>query len=75
MTDDGATDRAGVQRIEPAAGFTNPERTLKKVVFPAPFGPMRLTIAPRGTAKSMPLTAWTVASRLTTARSCSPFIS
>ena len=27
--------------IVPEAGFTNPLITLKKVVFPAPFGPIR----------------------------------
>src|SRR5688572_16737829 len=30
---------------------------LKKVVLPAPFGPIRLTIEPRGIAKSTSLTA------------------
>ena len=34
--------------IRPAVGLYTPVSMLKKVVFPAPFGPMSATIAPRG---------------------------
>ena len=41
---------------------------LKKVVLPAPFGPIRLTIAPRGIVKSTSLTADQAAEALGHAR-------
>src|SRR5690606_29224997 len=39
--------------------FSNPVSTLKKVVFPAPFGPMRATIEPASTWNSSTDTATT----------------
>ena len=36
----------------PATGFWNPLSTLRKVVLPAPLGPMRPTISPGLTSKS-----------------------
>src|SRR5437868_79021 len=41
----------------PAVGLYTPVSMLKKVVFPAPFGPIRLTIDPVGTVKSTSSTA------------------
>src|SRR5262245_14359644 len=41
----------------PLVGLYNPVIMLKKVVLPAPFGPIRLTMAPRGITKSTLLTA------------------
>ncbi len=43
--------------ILPDDGSMIPSRTLKKVVLPAPLGPMRLTIEPSGIVKSISLTA------------------
>ena len=40
-------------RIEPRLGFTRPVSTLKKVVLPAPLGPMMPWNSPSGTARSM----------------------
>src|SRR5215211_4196943 len=40
-------------RTEPRAGFTRPVRTLKKVVLPAPFGPMMPCNSPGSTANEM----------------------
>src|SRR5258708_16561401 len=42
-------------RMDPADGRSSPLIRLKRVVFPAPFGPMRATISPSATAK---LTRW-----------------
>ena len=44
---------------------------LKKVVLPAPFGPIRPTIAPSGIVKSTPLTATSPPKRRTTPRASS----
>jgi hypothetical protein len=41
----------------PAVGRIRPLTMLKKVVFPAPFGPMRLTMDLSGISKSTALTA------------------
>jgi hypothetical protein len=41
----------------PLLGFMNPVRQLKSVVLPAPLGPMRPPMAPRGSAKDTPSTA------------------
>ncbi len=41
----------------PEDGLYRPVRTLKKVVFPAPLGPMRETIPPSGIVKSTSRTA------------------
>src|SRR5215212_2749232 len=38
--------------MRPAVGLYTPVNMLKKVVLPAPFGPIRLTIAARGIVKS-----------------------
>src|SRR5215207_6201992 len=43
--------------MRPAVGLYTPVNMLKKVVFPAPFGPIRLTIELCGIVKSMSLTA------------------
>ncbi len=43
--------------IVPAVGLYTPVSMLKNVVFPAPFGPIRLMIEPRGMVKSTSLTA------------------
>src|SRR3989338_3490196 len=37
----------------PVLGLRNPERTLKRVVFPEPFGPMRPMISPLSTEKEI----------------------
>ena len=37
--------------IRPAVGRSTPVRQLKKVLFPAPFGPMMARISSRWTAK------------------------
>ena len=39
--------------IDPDVGLYTPVSWLKKVVLPAPFGPISATIAPRGMTKSM----------------------
>src|SRR5688500_654755 len=44
---------------------------LKKVVLPAPFGPIRLTIEPSGIVKSMLLTATSPPNSFRTATACS----
>src|ERR687897_966653 len=44
---------------------------LKKVVLPAPFGPIRLTIEPVGIVKSMSLTATSPPNSLRTSTACS----
>src|SRR5688500_2177482 len=44
---------------------------LKKVVLPAPFGPIRLTIEPVGIVKSMSLTAISPPISLRTSTACS----
>src|SRR6185503_1580009 len=54
--------------IEPLVGRYSPAMTLKNVVFPAPFGPMRLTIEPSGITKSTPATATSPPNCLVTAR-------
>jgi hypothetical protein len=41
----------------PAVGLIRPLTMLKNVVFPAPFGPMRLTMDASGMSKSTALTA------------------
>ena len=40
------------KRTSPALGSYTPVITLKTVVLPAPFGPMRLTISPSRTCRS-----------------------
>src|SRR5262249_23261984 len=43
----------------PAVGGSKPQMRLTIVLLPEPFGPMRPTISPRGTARSIPSTART----------------
>ena len=43
--------------IEPSSGVSIPVTRLKKVVFPAPLGPMTLTTSPSSTCSSKPLMA------------------
>ena len=38
-------------RMRPLVGRSTPVRQLKKVLLPAPFGPMMARISPRGTSK------------------------
>src|SRR5690349_2364066 len=45
------------RRTSPDVGSSRPTITLKKVVLPAPFGPMRLRIEPRAMARSTSRTA------------------
>src|SRR5207249_3644549 len=45
------------KRTSPASGARNPERRLKTVVLPAPFGPMSPSISPGATVRSRPATA------------------
>src|SRR3974390_56880 len=44
-------------RTEPEVGTISPERQLKNVDLPAPFGPMRPTISPSFTSRSASATA------------------
>ena len=52
-----ATQARPANEIVPSLGSSRPAMTLKKVVLPAPLGPMRLTIEPLGMSKSMVRTA------------------
>src|SRR6266498_738300 len=47
-----------LKRTLPASGWRWPVMRLKRVVFPAPLGPMMALMDPRGTVKLTPLTAW-----------------
>src|SRR6266498_2249762 len=47
-----------LKRTLPASGWRWPVMRLKRVVLPAPLGPMMALIDPRGTVKLTPLTAW-----------------
>jgi hypothetical protein len=40
--------------IEPWPGFSNPEITLRRVDFPAPFDPIRVTVSFSGTSSETP---------------------
>jgi len=51
-------------RTLPEVPGMNPERILRVVLLPAPFGPSRPTISPRATVKEMPSTAVCPAYRL-----------
>jgi hypothetical protein len=42
----------------PPDGRTRPTIDRSVVLLPAPFAPMRLTMAPSGTSRSMPCNAW-----------------
>src|ERR1700676_3621021 len=48
---------APANRMVPVVGMVSPARQLKKVDFPAPFGPMRPMMSPSLTARSAPATA------------------
>ncbi len=52
-----ATTVSPSKSIVPSVGSDTPAMTLKNVVLPAPFGPMRLTIDPVGMSKSTARTA------------------
>ncbi len=56
--------RPAERRSGPPSGRRCPAMMLKNVVLPAPFGPMRLTMLPRGIVKSMLLTATQAAEAL-----------
>src|SRR5512137_578700 len=63
----GTSRRAGTKpatRTSPPLGWSSPERTLRVVVFPAPFGPRNPTRSPAPTEKEMPSTAFTASWRL-----------
>ncbi len=55
----------------PASGRSCPESMLNSVVFPAPLGPMRAWISPRGSARSTPSTARTPPNALRSPRTSS----
>src|SRR3989442_14938746 len=57
----------------PLVGRYRPAMMLKKVVLPAPFGPMRLTIEPCGITKSMLETATSPPNCFVTARASRTF--
>src|SRR5436190_17271935 len=48
---------SSAKNTRPAVGLYTPVSMLKNVVFPAPFGPIRLTIAPCGTVNETSSTA------------------
>src|SRR5215470_3841730 len=55
----------------PASGRRCPVIRLKRVVLPAPLGPMMALMEPRGTLKLTPLTAWKPAKLLASPRTSS----
>ena len=59
------------KRISPWSGASSPVTTLKKVVFPAPFGPIRPTIERGGMTRSTLLTATSPPKALVTPRASS----
>src|SRR3954465_13097825 len=64
-------------RTRPAVGGCMPVMTLKSVVLPAPFGPIRPVIVPGSTEKLAPLTAVTPPKRTVTSSTSSsgrPFV-
>jgi hypothetical protein len=56
------------RRMWPESGRTKPLMISKRVVFPAPLGPMMPRISPGGTPRSTPSTAATAPKRLRTSR-------
>ena len=44
--------------MEPDSAFTRPEMVRRVVDLPAPLAPIRVTILPSGTSRSMPRRAW-----------------
>ena len=59
------------KRMRPAVGLYRPVSMLKNVVLPAPFGPIRLTIARSGMVKSRSFTARRPPNSLRTSRASS----
>src|SRR3954447_15282224 len=57
--------------ILPTVGLYRPVIVLKKVVLPAPFGPMRLTMLPRGITKFTSFTATRPPNRMVILRASS----
>ena len=55
----------------PASGLVKPASISKVVVLPAPFGPMRPSVSPAVTSKSMPCTAAMPPNDLRSPRTCS----
>src|SRR3954452_16597745 len=51
--------RSSASVIRPPLGRMSPDTTLRSVVFPAPFGPMRPWTSPLRTTKLTPSSAWT----------------
>src|ERR1700722_7110155 len=60
------------REIRPWVGETRPEQALKMVVFPAPLGPIRPVIVPRGAEKLTLFTAITPPNRTERARMANP---
>ena len=58
-------------RIEPAVGRRAPDRQLKRVVFPEPFGPMSPRISPSSTSNETPQSAVNPPKRLVRAETLS----
>src|SRR5436309_6687842 len=59
------------KRMRPASGRRTPEMTWKRVVFPAPFGPISPTSCPASTSRSTSLRARTPPKRFETFRTSS----
>src|SRR5262245_27923104 len=57
--------------MRPAVGCWRPVMTLKQVVLPAPFGPIRPVTVPSSTDRRAWLTAVTPPNRTTTSSTCS----
>src|ERR1700722_13671008 len=55
-----------LKTMRPVVGAVSPARQLKKVDFPAPFGPIRPTISPSSTNRLAPATAWNAPNALET---------
>src|SRR5665213_31492 len=53
------------KRIVPAVGRASPDRQLKKVLLPAPFGPIRPSSSPASSIRSAPSTARNAPNALT----------
>src|SRR5262249_31362568 len=65
------TMEARSKRISPESGLKNPEMSAKRVVLPAPFGPMTAEIDPPGTASEIASVAQRPPKRLVTAMTSS----
>ena len=51
-------DVAPLELDRPGRGWSSPLIVLRVVVLPAPLAPIRVTISPRWTSRSMPCRAW-----------------